>query len=191
MLSLCRFVGSYVVASINYRGTGHVCRWETLRGGLLRQAALSASVPAAITGLDVSRSGDLLGLVNAEGHSLLLRSQTLAVRLRNKKAHMIFGTDVAFAPHGGAFLSVSGDASARVNLVPAPRSTVGPLIWLLVMLCLALIGLVVLDEWGVLTGDLGERLSPVARVVRSSYDTAAESLAHRIRGLVDTRSITL
>lgn len=187
----CRFAGSDVVASINYRGNGYVCRWQALRGGLFRQAALSRAVPAAITGLDVSPSGSLLGLANAEGHSLLLQSSSLAVSLRNKKAHMVFGTDVAFAPHSGAFLSVSGDASARVNLVPAPQSAMAPLVRLLVLLCLALVALVVLDHMGMLQGELGRRLSPVAQSVRSVADTAAEGLSLRIRSVLHSRSITM
>lgn len=186
-----RFAGRDIVASINYRGNGYICRWQSLRGGLFRQAALSGAVPAAITGLDVSPSGSLLGLANAEGHSLLLESNSLAVRLRNKKAHMVFGTDVAFAPHSEAFLSVSGDASARVNLVPAPQSVLAPFVRILVLLCLALVALVVLDNLGMLQGELGQRLSPVAAGVRSFYDTAAAALSPRIQSVLHSRSITL
>lgn len=147
-------------------------------------------MPASITGLDVSPSGELLGIANAEGHSLLLQSTTLAVRLRNKKAHMVFGTDVAFAPHGEAFLSVSGDASARVNVVPAPRSSLRLLLWFILLVSIALVALVALEERGMLGGELGARMTPVIHDVRSAVDSTVGRLRERIESSLHARPIS-
>lgn len=185
-----RFTGTDVVASVNYRGNGYVCRWQGVSGGLYKQIALSSSFPAAITGLDVSPSGEMLGLANAEGHSMLIHSQTLSVRQRNKKAHMVFGTDAAFAPHGQAFLSVSGDASARVNLVPLPRSLIGPIFWLFIMLFVALIVLALLDDTGLLPAEVSESVSPIIRLLRASLGSTAEGIQYRIEGMMQPRPIS-
>eukprot|EP00892_Ulva_mutabilis_P012725 jgi/Ulvmu1/9825/UM056_0066.1 len=186
-----RFAGYDVVASINYRGNGFVCRWQSLKGGVFRQSALSSAMPAAVTGLDVSPNGELLGLANAEGHALLLHSDSLRVSLRNKKAHMVFGTDVAFAPHGEAFLSVSGDASARVNMVPAPTSMLGQLLWVIMILCMALGVLLVLEDRNMLTGELGGRVAPLIQHVRSVFNAAAGRLRDGIQSSLHTRPISL
>ena len=189
--TFCRFTDADILASINYRGNGYICRWKALTGGLYRQMALSSAMPAAITGLDVSPSGELLGIANAEGHSCLLQTMNLSVRLRNKKAHMVFGTDVAFAPHGEAFLSVSGDASARVNMVPEPRSLLRPLLWLLFLAGLVFVALAILEDMGMLQGELGSQLAPVIQHVRSAVDAMAESLRDRVESSLRSRPISL
>lgn len=125
---------------MNHKGKGYLCRWQKVTQGLFKFKQASAAVPAAITGMDLSASGDMAGVVNAEGHTLLIDTGGLKVCYRNKKAHMVFGTDVAFSNHIDAYVSVSGDASARVSLVPKTRGG-GTVRWmfllLLALLCLA------------------------------------------------------
>ena len=125
---------------MNHKGKGYLCRWHQVTQGLFKCKQVSAPVPAAITGMDLSASGEIAGVVNAEGHTLLMDTSGLKVSYRNKKAHMVFGTDVAFSRDIDAYVSVSGDASARVTLVPKSRGG-GALrtlfLLLLALLCLA------------------------------------------------------
>lgn len=129
-----------MICTVNYKGKGYLCRWMQVTQGLFKFKRASAAVPAAITGMDLSASGEMAGVVNAEGHTLVIDTSALKVCYRNKKAHMVFGTDVAFSKDIDAYVSVSGDASARVSLVPAKRSGGGLrffMLLLLALLCLA------------------------------------------------------
>ena len=130
-------MGKDVICTVNYKGKGYLCRWQQVTQGLFKFRQASAAVPAAITGMDLNASGEMAGVVNAEGHTLVIDTVGLKVCYRNKKAHMVFGTDVAFSKDIDAYVSVSGDASARVSLVPQKRGGSGA--WVIFMLLLAVL----------------------------------------------------
>lgn len=137
----CRFVRSDagdVLCSMNYRGDGCVGRWRRGDGGALLYHSRSKKFNS-ITGMDVSPDGAHVGIATADGEAFLLDAGTLAVRKAVKKAHMIFATSVAFAGDSHAFVSTSGDASARVVELPPPQFLGSRLLLLLIALIAALV----------------------------------------------------
>lgn len=167
----CRFVGTDVICTVNYRGKGHLCRWKQVTEGLFKYKLASAAVPAAITGMDMNSSGELAALVNAEGHTLIMDTTKLRTSYQNKKAHMVFGTDVAFADDTEAYVSVSGDASARVTVVPQQQSGFGFRLLLLLILALLCAAYLYRDH---------EQVAPYAEMVQKTVNALVSDVSNRI-----------
>lgn len=123
-----------LLCTMNYRGVGCVGCWTRGADGAYAYSARSKSFNS-ITGMDVSPDGLHIGIATADGEAFLLDAGTLGVRRAVKKAHMIFATSVAFAGDSHAFVSTSGDASARVVTLPEASSFALYIMLLLVLLC--------------------------------------------------------
>jgi hypothetical protein len=142
---VCRFVkdgSGDLVCSLNYRGKGLVARWQFRQGITGRLCAQSASISSPVTGLDVSPGGDFVGICTSEGEVLTLGMKSLRARYSNRKAHMVFGTEVAFAADDGAFVSTSADASARVTQAAKGSAASSRLLYLFLMAVLLVVGAV-------------------------------------------------
>ena len=61
---------------------------------------------AAVTALEISTSGGVLGVGTSEGEAVAVSTPGLSSVQRVKNAHMVFVTAAAVAPDGGALLTV-------------------------------------------------------------------------------------
>jgi hypothetical protein len=176
---MCRFLGSNdVICTVNHNRKGYLCQWKQITQGLFKFKKTSAAVPHAITGMDVSASGGLVGVVSVEGHAFMIDTSNLKVCYRNKKAHMVFGTDVAFSSNSDAFVSVSGDASARISILPQKKSGTGSRLLILLLILLCVLVFIYRDH---------ELVAPVMEQMLHAYKTIsveASSLLARQRSKV-------
>jgi hypothetical protein len=61
---------------------------------------------AAVTALEISTSGGVLGVGTSEGEAIAVSTPGLSAVQRVKNAHMVFVTAAAVAPDGSALLTV-------------------------------------------------------------------------------------
>jgi hypothetical protein len=99
----------------------------------------SRQLAGSVTALDVSNDSVRAAVGTADGELLILDASTLSPLFRDRKAHMVFATSVAFASDGYAVVSTSGDASARVTELPRGVAQIGLRLLLLVVLFFAAI----------------------------------------------------
>jgi hypothetical protein len=131
-----------LICSLNYRGKGIIARWSFRTSASGRVLVQSPNLASPVTGLDISPGGETVGICTSDGEVLTLSARSLHVVSRNRKAHMVFGTDVAFASDGGALVSISADASARVTVVGRKHGTSTSAAYALLMMLLLVVGAV-------------------------------------------------
>ena len=114
-------------AVLNIDGEGHAIRWDVADAGAAGDAArwrvaarrrvAREPVSSAALGPDGT-----LAIGDAEGGVAILDAETLEVRARDKKSHMIFVTTAAFSPDGTALATGSADASCAARRAAAPSA---------------------------------------------------------------------
>jgi WD40 repeat protein len=143
----CRFGPSgHLLCSLNSRGHGSVALWVRQPDGTFSFYTKSRPLASSVTALDAGPARVAVG--TADGEVLLLNAATLSIVFRDRKAHMVFSTSVAFASDGHAILSTSGDASARVTELPRGGAPIGYGLLLFVAFLFAMMVMALAQELG-------------------------------------------
>jgi hypothetical protein len=155
------------MCSVNYRGKGYLVTWQRRGMGHYTVKATSPAIPAAVTGMDASPLDTTAGICTSEGQVYVVDYARMALIHRNRKAHMVFGTDMVYSCDGKACLSVSGDASARITIIPV-RSTLGALASALSRIFILILIIVIVLVSSGNAHLLTDTVEQLGRLVRSS-----------------------
>lgn len=116
----------------NVNGEARIVAWCVANW---RAVASRRALSEPLTSLALSPTdGRLVAAGGAEGSVAMLAARTLATLHRQKGAHMVFVTGLAFSPSGATLASLSGDASARCTPVPKRKSVLAAVLRLVLLL---------------------------------------------------------